>query len=61
GSPAAASGLQPGDVVLKVGDRSVASSRQLEEALKKADLKDGVRLFVWHNGVTVYAFLQDGD
>ncbi|HVM31891.1 MAG TPA: DegQ family serine endoprotease [bacterium] len=59
GSPAAGSGLQPGDVILKVGNNSLVSAKQLDQILKKSDLKDGVRLFVWRNGVTLYTFLQD--
>lgn len=59
-SPAAAA-LRQWDVVLKVGDAPVASTRQLTAALKKSDLKNGVRLFVWRNGITLFAFLQDGD
>ena len=60
-SPAALAGLQQGDVVLKVGDTSVASASQLTKDLKKSDLKNGVRLFVWRNGTTLFAFLQVGD
>ena len=60
-SPAAASGLQPGDVILKVGNTTVVSANQLLAVLKKADLKSGVRLFVWRNNLTLYSFLQDAD
>jgi S1-C subfamily serine protease len=60
-SPAAAAGLRPGDVILKVGDTQIVSTNQLTAVLKKSDLKEGVRLFVWRNGVTVYALLQTGD
>jgi serine protease Do len=60
-SPAAASGLQPGDILLKAGNTPLVSSKQLTALLKKADLKDGIRLFVWRNGVTLYTFLQDSE
>ena len=60
-SPAQAAGLQPGDVVLKVGNAVIVSANQLGVILKKSDVKSGVRLFVWRNGVTLYAFLQTGD
>ena len=60
-SPAQAGGLQPGDVVLKVGNTAIVSANQLAVVLRKSDLKNGVRLFVWRNGVTLYAFLQTGD
>ena len=60
-SPAQTAGLQPGDVVLKVGNAVIVSANQLGVILKKSDVKSGVRLFVWRNGVTLYAFLQTGD
>jgi serine protease Do len=60
-SPAQAGGLMPGDIVLKVGNTAIYSANQLATVLKKSDLKNGVRLFLWRNGVTVYAFLQTGD
>jgi serine protease Do len=59
--PAAQGGLQQGDVVLRVGNTVIYSAKQLTVVLKKSDLKGGVRLFVWRNGVTLYAFLQSGD
>ncbi len=60
-SPAQAGGLMPGDIVLKVGNSAIYSANQLATVLKKSDLKNGVRLFLWRNNVTVYAFLQTGD
>ena len=58
---AAAAGLQPGDIVLKVENTAVYSANQLSVILKKSDLKEGVRLFVWRDGMTLYALLQTGD
>jgi len=60
-SPAAQAGLQPGDILLRVGDTPIVSANQLSVVLKKSDLKSGVRLFVWRNGMTLYSFLQTGD
>ncbi len=60
-SPAAEAGLQPGDIVLKVGNTSIYSANQLRTVLKKSDLKDGVRLFVWRDGSTYYGMLQTED
>jgi len=59
--PAAAAGLQQGDIVLKLGNTSIVSANQLSELLKKSDLKNGVRLFVWRSGETLYTILQSGD
>ncbi len=60
-SPAAQAGLQPGDIILRVGDKPIISANQLTVILKKSDLKTGVRLFVWRDGTTLYSFLQTGD
>jgi serine protease Do len=60
-SPAAVSGLQQGDIILKLGNSPIVSANQLTVLLKKSDLKNGVRLFVWRDGETLYTILQSGD
>ncbi|HJT25602.1 MAG TPA: Do family serine endopeptidase [bacterium] len=60
-SPAAAAGIQPGDVILKVGDTAIVSAKQLAVVLKKSNLKNGVRLYLWRDGTNLFAFLQSGD
>ena len=59
--PAAAAGLKEGDIILKVGKINIVSANQLSVVLKKSDLNNGVRLFVWRDGVTLYLFLQKGN
>ncbi len=59
--PAAMAGFQAGDVVLKVGNADIYSANQLTTVLRKSDLKEGVRLFIWRNGVTLFGLLQTGD
>lgn len=61
GTPAAGAGLQPGDIILKAGNAAIYSAKQLTVILKKENLKNGIRLFVWRDGVTLYTFLQSGD
>jgi serine protease Do len=60
-SPAAQAGLQPGDIVLKVGNTPIVSANQLSVVLKKSDLKGGVRIYLWRNGTNLFTFLQTGD
>jgi len=50
GSPAAAAGLEPGDVILKLNDTAIASSSELPPLI--AALKPGTRitLQVWRKG-----------
>ncbi len=59
--PAAQAGLQQGDIILNLENTKVYSASQLTVLLKKSDLKNGVRLFVWRDGMTLYALLQTGD
>ncbi len=59
--PAAAAGLQQGDIILKLGNSEIVSANQLTVLLKKSDLRSGVRLFVWRDGQTLYTILQSGD
>ena len=60
-SPAAQAGLQPGDIILKVGNTAIYSANQLAVVLKKSDLKDGVRIYLWRDGGNSFTILQTGD
>jgi serine protease Do len=59
--PAARAGLQPGDLVVKVGDQAIPNTETLTKVLKDSNLKKGVRMFIWRNGVTLYGFLQSAE
>jgi serine protease Do len=56
--PAARAGIQPGDIVLKVADQAIPNAATLGKVLSSANLRRGVRVFVWRDGVTLYGFLQ---
>jgi serine protease Do len=58
GGPADAAGLRVGDVILQAGDKKITNEETLGKALAKANFKKGLRLFVWREGVTMYAVLQ---
>ena len=60
-SPAAQAGIQPGDIILKVGNTAIVSAKQLAVVLKKSNLKGGVRLYLWRDGTNLFTFLQSGD
>jgi hypothetical protein len=53
--------LQPRDVILKVGKTAIVSANQLAVVLKKSNLKEGARLFLWRKGGNLYIVLQTGD
>ena len=57
-SPAAKEGIRPGDVITKVGNKSVSSADEAKDALSKADLSKGVRLYVVSKDASRFVFLQ---
>jgi S1-C subfamily serine protease len=57
---AEAAGLRAGDIVLQAGDRKIQNAETLNQILQTADLKKGLRLFIWRDGVTMYCLLQTG-
>jgi len=46
GTPGATAGLEKGDVIARVNGKDVANAKEATEAIKAADLKEGVRLRV---------------
>ena len=57
-SPAAKEGIRPGDVITKVGNKSVSSADEAKDALGNADLSKGVRLYVVSKDASRFVFLQ---
>ena len=49
-SPAAKSGLKPGDIIIKVGDRNVASSLQVQEQVENSEIGAILSLEAIRNG-----------
>jgi serine protease Do len=60
GSPAEDSGMQPGDVIVRIGDQQVASPKEAASRLQEAEQakKTAVPLLVTRNGTTYYIALQ---
>jgi len=58
GSVAAMAGLRPGDLITRVGQQKVSDAKQASEALSKANLKDGIKLYVANRQGTEFLFLQ---
>ena len=59
--PAGRAGLKAGDVVIRAGGKTIADAAEFDRILKKANMKKGIRLFIWREGVTMYCFLQSGE
>jgi serine protease Do len=60
GSPADESGLQQGDVIVRIGDTAVTSPREVASRIHEAEQakKEAVPLLVTRNGTTYYIALQ---
>ena len=52
-------GLNAGDVITRIGDTKVDNAAEAADALSKADLKKGVRLYVSTPDGSRFVFLQD--
>ena len=55
---AAKTGLRVGDVITSVGSQEVSTAKEASDALAKADLKTGVRLYVETRGGGGFIFLK---
>lgn len=60
-SVAAQAGLQEGDVIIEVGRTHVHNAEEAAEALKKADLATGVRLYIATKAGSDFVFLKNGN
>ncbi len=58
GSLAQMSGIQPGDLILAVGNTPVTNVADFRRAMQQQELSKGVRLLVKHQGVRRFVFLQ---
>lgn len=52
-SPAAASALQPDDIIVKINTTTISSYSDLEAAIQEQAIHDQVSLTVWRNGDTI--------
>jgi serine protease Do len=60
GSPAEESGIEAGDIILRIGDTPIATPKEAAARIKQAehDKKDALPLLVTRNGTTYYIALQ---
>jgi serine protease Do len=58
GSLASRVGIQPGDIVVTIGDEATTNVNQFREAVSKQDLKEGVRLQLMRDGVKRFVFVR---
>jgi serine protease Do len=57
-SPAAEAGIRPGDVITDVGGKKVTDANSAQQALSKADLAKGIRLYVVSKDGSRFAWIQ---
>lgn len=58
GSPAAAAGLRPGDIVEQIGEQDVESAAQAARLLRDANLREGVRLRIRRDGSGRFIYIK---
>lgn len=58
GSPAAQAGLDNGDLIVRIGEKEIASAADATAALKDAKLTDGIALLVKNKDGTKSVFIQ---
>jgi serine protease Do len=58
---AASRELRPGDVITKVGDTAVHNAKEAKDALAKADLSKGIRLYVVSRDGSRFVFIQSDE
>jgi len=61
GSIAARVGMQPGDVILAVGNRQVKNVTDFREAIQNLDVNQGIRMQVMRDGGSRYLFFRGQD
>ena len=56
---AAKNGLMPGDLITRVGGKTVDDATEAADALSKGDPKKGIRLYITNSEGSRFIFLQD--
>ena len=59
GSTAHRAGLRPGDLIVGIGEETIASAEEAQRVLNGADLERGVRLRIKRDGVSQYLVLRE--
>jgi len=58
-SLAAKAGLQPGDVITRVGGESVSDAKEASDAIAKQDVNKGIRLYITNKLGSRFVFIQN--
>jgi serine protease Do len=58
GSPAAMAGIRPGDLITKVGDKTVTNAEEVTEALGKLDTTKGLPLYITNKDGERFVFVK---
>jgi serine protease Do len=58
GSPAALAGIRPGDLITKVGDKTVSNADEATDAMGKLDLNKGVPLYITNKDGERFVFVK---
>ncbi len=59
-TPASSIGIEKGDIIVSVAGSTISTAESFQHAISKQDLKSGVRLQIWRDGVRRYLFVKNG-
>ena len=60
-SPAGRNGLRPGQIVRRIGDATIETMDDFNEAMKDADLSDGIRMLIQQGNARQFVWLESDD
>lgn len=58
-SPANNADIREGDIIIKIGKKTIRNVNDFKEALKKANIKEGIVIFLRRENITFYTVLRE--
>ncbi|MCX7965574.1 MAG: PDZ domain-containing protein, partial [Syntrophorhabdaceae bacterium] len=59
GSPAYEADIREGDIIIKIGKRTIKNVNDFKEAMKKANIKEGIVIFLRRENMTFYTVMRE--
>ncbi|HPP41944.1 MAG TPA: PDZ domain-containing protein, partial [Syntrophorhabdaceae bacterium] len=59
GSPAQDADIRQGDIIIKVGRRTIKNINDFKDAMKKSNIKEGIVIFLRRENMTLYTVLRE--
>jgi len=59
GSPAQDADIRQGDIIIKIGRRTIKNVNDFKDAMKKSNIKEGIVIFLRRENMTLYTVLRE--